>query len=185
MAALLDIMIDIESLDVTPNCVILTIGAVAFDPLGAGPTEQLELRPLIDEQSEKYNRTISEDTVRWWSQQSADAQHESLGDHDRISFTECMDKLHRFCWNRNRVWSHGATFDIVAMQTAWDMLGKKAPWPYYNARCTRTIFDLAGVSLKDSGYATKTTHKAVEDAIHQVYVLQAAYQKLKAAGVPV
>jgi len=31
-----DIMVDIESLDTTPNCVILTIGAVRFDPKVAG-----------------------------------------------------------------------------------------------------------------------------------------------------
>ena len=42
-----DIMIDIESLDTTPNSVILTIGAVRFDPKGQGVVERLELRPTI------------------------------------------------------------------------------------------------------------------------------------------
>jgi hypothetical protein len=31
-----DIMIDLETLDTTPYCVILTIGAVRFDPKGNG-----------------------------------------------------------------------------------------------------------------------------------------------------
>ena len=51
-------MIDIESLDTTPDCVILTIGAVRFDPKGIGVVEKLELRPTIDEQTEKYGRSI-------------------------------------------------------------------------------------------------------------------------------
>ena len=35
----LDVMIDIESLDTSPNCVILTIGAVSFNPKGMGVVE--------------------------------------------------------------------------------------------------------------------------------------------------
>lgn len=31
-----DLMIDIESLDTSPYCVILTIGIVRFDPYGSG-----------------------------------------------------------------------------------------------------------------------------------------------------
>ncbi len=56
-----DIMIDIESLDTGPDCVILTIGAVLFDPKGQGIIERLELRPTIEDQTELYNRTINED----------------------------------------------------------------------------------------------------------------------------
>jgi hypothetical protein len=44
-----DIMIDIESLNTTPDCVILTIGAVRFDPRGQGVVERLELRPTIED----------------------------------------------------------------------------------------------------------------------------------------
>ena len=36
-----DIMIDIESLNTTPDCVILSIGAVRFDPKGNGIVERL------------------------------------------------------------------------------------------------------------------------------------------------
>ena len=49
-----DIMLDMETLDTSPNCVILTIGAVRFDPKGNGVVERLELRPTIEEQTEKY-----------------------------------------------------------------------------------------------------------------------------------
>ena len=36
-----DVMIDIESLNTTPDCVILTIGAVRFDPKGNGVADIL------------------------------------------------------------------------------------------------------------------------------------------------
>jgi hypothetical protein len=178
-----DIMIDIESLDTSPNCVILTIGAVRFDPRGMGIVERLELRPTIDEQTEKYNRVINEDTLRWWGEQSPEALDEAMGDRDRVSFNDCMEALYKFCWNRRAVWSNGASFDIVAMESAWRNLGMRIPWPYYTVRDTRTLYEVAGVSLKDKKYGTSTTHKAVEDAEHQAIVVQDAYRKLIKAGL--
>ena len=176
-----DIMIDIESLDTTPDCVILTIGAVRFDPKGIGVVEKLELRPTIDEQTEKYGRTISESTLAWWSGQSATAQEEAFGDKDRISFKECMEKLYKFCWNRKAVWSHGAPFDVVVMESAMRNLNIQIPWPFYTVRDTRTLFDITGVSLKDGGHVT--THRAVEDAERQAIIVQKAYLKLIKAGI--
>lgn len=178
-----DIMIDIESLDTSPNCVILTIGAVRFDPRGMGVVEKLELRPTIEEQTENYNRVINEDTLRWWSNQSPEAMEEAMGDRDRVSFAECMDTLYKFCWNRRAVWSNGASFDVVAMESAWRQLDMRIPWPYYTIRDTRTLYEIAGVSLKDAKYKTMTTHKAVEDAEHQALVVQDAYIKLMKAGL--
>lgn len=178
-----DIMIDIESLDTSPNCVILTIGAVRFDPRGSGVVEKLELRPTIEEQTEKYNRVINEDTLRWWSTQSEAAMEEAMGDRDRVSFKDCMEALYKFCWNRRAVWSNGASFDVVAMESAWRQLDMRIPWPYYTVRDTRTLYEIAGVSLKDAKYKTMTTHKAVEDAEHQALVVQDAYMKLMKAGL--
>ena len=92
-----DIMIDIESLNTTPDCVILTIGAVLFDPRGNGILDKIELRPTIEDQTEIYNRTINDDTVRWWSTQSEAAQEEAMGDAGRESFADVMAKLYKFC----------------------------------------------------------------------------------------
>jgi hypothetical protein len=68
-----DIMIDLETLDTTPYCVILTIGVVRFDPYGEGVAEKLTLRPTIEDQTEQYNRIINDDTIRWWGEQSPEA----------------------------------------------------------------------------------------------------------------
>ena len=175
-----DIMIDIESLDTSPYCVILTIGAVRFDPKGTGVVEKLELRPTIDEQTEVYNRVINDDTIRWWSTQNPAALEEAMGDQGRESFKDCMEKLYKFCWNRRAVWSNGAAFDCVAMETAWQQLDMRIPWPFYTVRDTRTLYEIAGVKLKDGGHVT--SHKAVEDAERQAIVVQEAYKKLMIAG---
>lgn len=179
------VMIDLESLDTTPYCVVLTIGAVKFNPYGMGVTKKLELRPTIEDQIEVYNRVINDDTLRWWSEQSPDALEEALGDRGRTSFKECMETLYKFCWNCDAVWSNGATFDIVAMETSFrQTLSDKPnpiPWPFYTARDTRTLYEVARVKLKDGGHVT--SHKAVEDAERQAIVVQDAYKKIKKAGL--
>lgn len=178
-----DIMIDIESLHTNPDCVILTIGAVRFDPRGDGVVEKLELRPTIEDQTEIYNRSINEDTIAWWSQQSPEAQEEALGDRDRVPFVDCMETLYKFCWNRNAVWSNGAPFDLVVMEHAWRQTSSRVvpiPWQFWTMRDTRTLYENAGVKLKDGGHVT--SHKAVDDAERQAIVVQQAYQKLMAKG---
>jgi hypothetical protein len=174
------IMLDMETLDTAPTTVILTIGLVKFDPRGSGVIEKLELRPTIDEQTDTFGRSISDDTLRWWSTQSAEAINESMGDQDRISYKECMEKLYKFCWNQQAIWSNGAGFDVVVAENAFRELDMRIPWPFWTIRDCRTIYDLAGVSLKDDGHVT--THKAVEDAERQAIVVQRAYQKLIKAG---
>ena len=176
-----DIMIDLETLDTTPNCVVLTIGAVIFDPKGMGVIEKLELRPTIEDQTEIYNRTINEDTLKWWAEQSPDALEEALGDQGRTSFRDCMEKLYKFCWNHRAVWSNGASFDVVVMESAWRNLEMRIPWPFYTIRDTRTLYEVAGVKLRDGGHTT--SHKAVEDAERQAIVVQDAYRKLIKAGL--
>ena len=174
-------MIDIESLDTSPNCVILTIGIVLFDPKGSGITDTISVRPSVDEQTSIHNRTIDDSTVEWWGKQSVEAQHEALGDQDRISFKEAMEAVYKFCWNRRAVWSHGAPFDVVVMESAFRQLDMKIPWPYYSVRDTRTLFDVTDVKLASGGHVT--SHKAVEDAERQAIVVQQAFGKLIAAGM--
>lgn len=175
-------MIDKETLHTDPNAVILTIGVVLFDPCGTGIHEKLELRPTIDEQTDIYNRAISDSTLDWWATQSEEAREEALGDKDRIPYREAMERLAKFCWNKHAVWSNGATFDIILAENAFRELDIKVPWSFWNIRDCRTIYDIANVSLKDKKYGTKTTHRAVEDAEHQALVVQDAYRKLRHAG---
>jgi hypothetical protein len=181
------VMIDIESLDTTPTCVILTIGAVLFNPKTSGVLDKIELRPTIEDQTDLYDRTINEDTLRWWSTQSPDAMNEAFGDENRQSFKKCMAELYKFCWNRQAIWSNGAAFDIVACETGMRQTlteyPNPIPWPFYTVRDTRTLYEIAGVNLKDKKYGTKTTHRAVEDAEHQAIVVQDAYKKLIKLGL--
>ena len=115
-----DVMIDIESLDTSPDCVILTIGAVLFDPCGHGIIDKIEIRPTIEDQTEIYNRSINDATMEWWGKQSPEAIEEAMGDRDRVSFEEAMNQLYKFCWNRAKV--HGVTVQVLTLWL-WIMHG--------------------------------------------------------------
>jgi hypothetical protein len=70
------------------------------------------------------------------------------------------------------------------MEHAWRQTSDKPnpiPWPFWSVRDTRTLYDIAGVKLKDGGHVT--SHKAVEDAERQAIVVQQAYMKLIKAGL--
>lgn len=175
-----DIMIDLETLDVRPQCVILTIGVVRFDPYGSGVAEKFTLKPTIEDQTELYNRTINDETMAWWAQQTPEAQAEAFSEQDRIPLRDCMEIIYKICWNRRAIWSHGAPFDVVICEDAMRQTLTDRPnpiaWPFYVIRDTRTLFEIAGVSLKDGGHVT--SHTAADDAERQAVVVQQAYRKL-------
>ena len=63
-------MIDLETLGVEPDSVIMTLGAIKFDPYSdSEPNSPLYLRADVEEQSEQYGRSIDDNTLAWWSRQ--------------------------------------------------------------------------------------------------------------------
>ena len=58
-------MIDLETLGVNPDSVIITVGAIKFNPFdNAEPYNPLYLRCDIEEQSENLNRKIDDNTMK-------------------------------------------------------------------------------------------------------------------------
>ena len=68
-------MIDLETLGVNPDSVIITVGAIKFNPFdNVEPHNPLYLRCDIEEQSENLNRKIDDNTMKWWSKQPQEIQ---------------------------------------------------------------------------------------------------------------
>lgn len=175
------LMIDLETLSTDFNAVILSIGMAVFDPYTKDVFSSIEIKPTIEDQV-VLRRVIDDSTMAWWGKQSEEAISAAFTDQDRLSFKDAMEVAYHYSWNHDTIWANGAAFDIVVMETAFKQtLTDKTnpiPWPYYTVRDTRTAYEMAGVSLKSRIHKTKTTHNAVEDAIHQVAVLQEAFEKL-------
>lgn len=175
-----DVMIDLETLDVTPTATILTIGAVRFDPFGDDVREpssdKLYIKVDIDS-CDKYGGTVSQSTLDWWAQQSQEAQEEAFNPDGRIDIAEAMNRLYKFSWGAKRVWSHGATFDIPICEFYFRKVGKAIPWQFWEARCTRTLFDI-GIN---PNRPPVLKHHALEDAWNQAVGVQNVLKSLRSS----
>ena len=182
-----DIMIDFETLATGTQPTILTMGACKFDPLGnelTNPDMEVFYVRIDIESQEAIGREVNEDTIAWWGRQSPEAQEEALGDstpdNPRVSLQEAFDKLYKFCWGAKRVWSNGATADVVWSETAFKQVGKAIPWSFWQIRDCRTAYNL-GIDPK---LPKVTAHNALEDAVHQAIGIQSVYRQLSQCTLP-
>ena len=72
------------------------------------------------------------------------------------------------------MWSHGSIFDVVIIEDVCRSLQQAVTWKFWEVRDTRTLFDLADVSVKIEG-----KHNALTDAVAQTQAVQQSYAKLK------
>ena len=157
-----DIMIDLETLGTGSDAHILSIGACTMD-------HELTFHEVVGPQKRK----IDVDTVRWWMDQSKDAQFViKQAAMSRMSLTSALaglDDFIRTAGERVCIWSHGAGFDIAILENAYRQAGMITPWMFWNVRDTRTLIDVAKWKAGEKLEPTRkgTHHNALDDAKHQ------------------
>jgi len=173
-----DVMIDLETLATSTDAVILTIGAVKFDPFGSDIKE-----PAMDsfyvkidiDSCDELGLVSNDDTIAWWAQQDKAAQAEAFEGTDRIHIRDAFDQLYKFCWGAKRVWSNGAAFDIPICEHVYKKLNKAIPWSFWAVRDVRTAFDL-GIN---PNRPPVMAHHALQDAWNQAVGIQNVYGTLR------
>ena len=84
-------MIDTETLAVDWNAVVLTIGAVKFNPFTNEVTDKLHIRLDTESQTNK-GRTICEDTLAWWGRQADSVKADAFSeDPDFFTFQKSLE----------------------------------------------------------------------------------------------
>lgn len=167
------LMVDMETLAVSPNAVVLSLGAVHFDPSQEGYTDSIYFKIDLDDQ-DRLGREIDPNTIDWWGKQDPAIMEEAFSESGRIPLAEAMDRFHKFAWGCSAFWSHGATFDLVILESIYRQLNKALPWNYWQLRDTRTLFDLGW----DPEMPKDNKHDALQDAIRQSVGVQNIYRKL-------
>ena len=172
----MDVMLDIETLATSPDSVVLTFGAIKFDPFDNNkPMDQgLYMRVNVDEQIE-LGRRVDEGTVAWWGTQSAEVREEALGENDRVSLEDFTKQLNKFVSSATRIWAQGPVFDIVILENLYRQLGKPAPWQYYTIRDSRTLLKALG----DDREGGALLHNALADCVSQAEAVQSAVKRYK------
>ena len=175
------VMIDLETLSLADNALILSLGAVKFDPNAKPIGDKHELIDAfyvaIDPTScQQFGLHIDAGTVMWWLQQDrADARAALLGTrmHDLPTALEAFGMW--YGPDSLPTWGNGAAYDNVVLKNAFKAINQPRPWHYRDDRCYRTVRALApGVPMTDVG----TAHVALDDATAQAYHLQDIVQHL-------
>lgn len=164
-----DIMIDIETLGTTAGSVILSIGAVAFDPSGVLGARHYDVVSIASSLS--LGATVDQGTVDWWSKRTPAAQRVLF---DALSpsaptLIDALDRLSDYLLSQSPssdllIWGNGSDFDNVLLVAAYAQAGRKPPWRFYNHRCFRTLKNLfpGHEPVREGEH-----HNALDDAVHQ------------------
>jgi DNA polymerase III epsilon subunit-like protein len=170
-----DVMIDIETLGLTPNSVILTIAAVRFNRCTGEVTGGTHLRVNPNQP----DRRIDEGSLRWWFTQAAKSITDAFSGH--AALPEALRLFAEFIRDDDVVWSQGTDFDFPVLQDAFSACGLSVPWKYWAKRDTRTVYDVCGFdprTIEREG----TYHNALDDCRHHIKCIVAAMQKFNAGG---
>jgi len=173
-----DIMVDIETLDTTQSAVVLSIGAVAFDPLTKELGEKFYVEFTDLEVQQRVGRTVSVDTVRWWMQQDELAKRlfadQPVAGVRRVSTAQGLSEFSAFIARNGgrdmKLWGNGADFDNLIIGSLYESFSMDKPWSYGRNRCYRTLKRLFGEGVKINRVGVH--HNGLDDAITQATHLQ-------------
>jgi len=167
-------MIDLETLGVEPNSVILTLGAIKFNPYSDDePHGELYLK-LDTEEQESLGREIDDNTLAWWSQQSESVRNEALSEGDRISVKDFLKEINRFCVGLDYLWCQGPLFDYAMLQNLYRQAGEPCPWNFWQIRDSRTLFAMMPTDPRKQ--IQEELHNALADSYYQAKCVQQTYK---------
>jgi DNA polymerase III epsilon subunit-like protein len=165
-----DIMLDIETLSTRADGVILSIGAIKFDPNSDVIDDVGFYSSITIDSNTLAGRHISASTLGFWLKQSAEAQ--VVFTEKKVDLADALNDFAAFFDHADyKVWGNGASFDVPMVAHAFETHGAETPWKFWNSRCFRTI--------KNMPFATRAVkienglkHHALSDAIAQAKQLQ-------------
>jgi hypothetical protein len=155
------IAIDLETLSLAPNAVVIAIGAICIE---TGETFYANIDP---EDSQRYGLHIDAGTVMWWMQQSDEARNVLTTETSQTLATVLLGFTHwlktnkfKYANREHTLWGYGATADIVWMNSLYKVTQMQQPWTYQQEMCGRTLKQITGVNPDKSG----VHHNALDDA---------------------
>lgn len=196
--ARLDTMIDIETLGTEKDALILSVGAVLFDPFAPAGTFLADWHEPIALEDQS-GRRASVETVMWWLGQSdaGRAMTQLRKDRVPVSLSELANELTLFAQGKlnayflrtlnletGRFWANAPTFDLTILRDAFTTRGIKCPFSYREERCFRTLYqEFGNLVLDDEVEVDGTKHDALYDAKRQAAKVQQIYAALYAEKI--
>lgn len=184
-------MLDFETLGTAGDTACLSLGAVAFNKTGVLGEKlwEFDLKEQLD-----LKRSVTADTLIWWSQQNDLARAVFKHDDFKIKMTQFFSQFEKFCddllvkqsekRDELKVWGNGANFDVVLIEDFYRRHHVNAeraiPWKFWNVICFRTFNMLTKCrDLVPKNQTHGVKHNALDDAMHQTKCVLAFWNKGK------
>lgn len=171
-----NIMIDIESMSLRTNALILSIGAVAFSLDDTGPhigRSMLAVPSLRDQLI--YSRHVDPSTQAWWADgERDDARVHWESNTNEMGLKHALLELVLACKGAKAIWANGIVFDIGVLEHAYQQVGLKPPWKYNMVRDARTIYKVFGTRrhyTPAEAILDGVPHHPISDCRGQIYGL--------------
>jgi hypothetical protein len=203
-------MFDLETWGKLPGCDIRSIGACVFAPVARHggslvhdgslgtikPFYVATENPMRDSFDfgdigfhphtgeryiSKYPLTRDPGTVKWWSEQSPDAQAAFA---NPVDLRDALEQFSRWLIQQGdindlRLWANDPHFDEAILVMVYRACGMVEPWHYRSPRSMKTICDLANITRDDMAqFNHGTMHNALDDAISQAMIVCEGYKRL-------
>jgi hypothetical protein len=170
-------MIDIETLDTTPSSVVLSVGAVKFDPYtNNSPHAKTLWRPGVDEQLVQ-GRTTSESTLEWWSKQEAHIRESTFTEDGRIQLNQFFKELNKYLVGVDKIWCQGPQFDMVILEDLFKQSNHHQNWAFWQVCDCRTIFNMMPADPRKA--IQQDLHSAEEDSYWQAVCVQQTFNHFR------
>lgn len=161
------IMIDLETLGTKHDAIILSIGAVRFDPLNAQDLTDCFYVPVDPVSCEQYGLKADATTVMWWLGEKQSAARAQMVLEERTDLGSALEGFAMWYGTEPQpVWGNGATFDNVILRTAYERAGLACPWAFFHDRCYRTMKSLTLIPAQRHGMHHNALHDAITQARH-------------------
>lgn len=161
----MNVVLDIESLSLQPDAVILSLGAVTD-------------RNILDCDfymefdwcdQELAGRRVDQDTLTWWQEQESESpglcpmDGNILLEHGLESFSAWLAYIKDGLEEPLHIWARGPQFDIVVLENAFRQHKLPIPWKYKDILDIRTAIHCSGNHTELAQPEKK--HHALSDAI--------------------
>ena len=172
-----DLMLDIETLGVNDDALVVSIGAVFFDPK-TGETGKEFYRVLDYQDQIDEGRKPTASTIQFWLNQSKEAQQ--VFHENATPTTDALLSFQEFVIencepDKVKPWGNGPSFDLTIMESLFRDFKVSIPWKFWNVRCLRTFKEYIynGKDLTREG----VYHHAIDDCKHQIKVISEGLQR--------
>lgn len=176
-----DCLVVLDTLGVRSTAAILGICAIRFD-IDDPTVQHQEFSIAIDPDSNSLaGRTMETSAMQWWSERPDISE---VFGRDGYTLNTALEQLYDFFGDAENLWTTAGGYEVAILCDAFHHYGIRAPWPYWQITCGRTLCNIATWLARGQAAPTAYGNSLVETTRLRLVLIRAAYKLLKERKLP-